>query len=244
MGALLEISELSSGYGKISVLHNVFITVNRLETVCVLGANGAGKTTLLNAISGILKPSKGRVLFDGEDVTGIKPEVLARKGLSLVLQGRSIFPFMTVQENLDMGAYLLKDKSIIRSQLDMVFRLFPVLANKRKQLAGSMSGGEQKMLELGRALMPNLKLLMLDEPSLGIAPLVINNILESIREFNRSGMTILLVEQNVSKALEISSRGYLLELGCIKLEGLREDLLNNSEIKKYYLGLTETVAKK
>jgi branched-chain amino acid transport system ATP-binding protein len=244
MGALLETSELSSGYGKISVLHNVFIAVNRLETVCVLGANGAGKTTLLNTISGILKPSKGRVLFDGEDVTGVKPEVLARKGLSLVLQGRSIFPFMTVQENLDMGAYLLKDKSIIRSQLDMVFRLFPVLANKTKQLAGSMSGGEQKMLELGRALMPNLKLLMLDEPSLGLAPLVINNILESIREFNRSGRTILLVEQNVSKALEISNRGYLLELGCIKLEALREDLLNNSEIKKYYLGLTETVAKK
>ncbi|MBI5967628.1 MAG: ABC transporter ATP-binding protein, partial [Deltaproteobacteria bacterium] len=212
-------------------------SVDRLETVSVLGANGAGKTTLLNTIAGILKPSQGKVIFEGKDVTGQNPEALAGKGLSLVLQGRSIFPFMTVQENLDMGAYLLKDLSLIRSRLDTVFQLFPVLAERRNQWAGSMSGGEQKMLELGRALMLEIKLLMLDEPSLGLAPLIMNTIFRHIREFPRRGMTVLLVEQNVSLALEISHRGYLLELGRIRLEGKREDLLNNPEVKKYYLGV-------
>jgi len=238
MAGLLEISGLWSGYGKVSVLQDISLTVNRLETVSVLGANGAGKTTLLNTIAGVLKPSGGRVIFEGEDVTGHKPETLAGRGLSLVLQGRSIFPFMTVQENLDMGAYLLKDGPAVRGRLDMVFQLFPVLAERRAQWAGSMSGGEQKMLELGRALMLDLKLLMLDEPSLGLAPLIMNIIFRHIREFPQRGMTVLLVEQNVTLALEISHRGYLLELGRIRLEGKREDLLNNPEVKKYYLGLS------
>jgi branched-chain amino acid transport system ATP-binding protein len=238
MAASLEISGLWSGYGKVSVLQDISLTVNRLETVSVLGANGAGKTTLMNTIAGVLKPSRGRVIFEGEDVTGHNPETLAGRGLSLVLQGRSIFPFMTVQENLDMGAYLLKDGPAVRSRLDMVFQLFPALAERRTQWAGSMSGGEQKMLELGRALMLELKLLMLDEPSLGLAPLIMNTIFRNIREFNKRGMTVLLVEQNVSLALEISHRGYLLELGRIRLEGKKEDLLNNPEVKKYYLGLS------
>lgn len=238
MAASLEISGLWSGYGKVSVLQDIFLTVNRLETVSVLGANGAGKTTLLNTIAGVLRPSRGKVIFEGEDVTGHNPETLAGRGLSLVLQGRSIFPFMTVQENLDMGAYLLKDGPAVRSRLDMVFQLFPALAERRTQWAGSMSGGEQKMLELGRALMLELKLLMLDEPSLGLAPLIMNTIFRNIREFNKRGMTVLLVEQNASLALEISHRGYLLELGRIRLEGKREDLLNNPEVKKYYLGLS------
>jgi len=238
MAASLEIRGLWSGYGKVSVLQDISLTVNRLETVSVLGANGAGKTTLLNTIAGVLKPSRGRVIFEGEDVTGHNPETLAGRGLSLVLQGRSIFPFMTVQENLDLGAYLLKDGPSVRSRLDMVFQLFPALAERRTQWAGSMSGGEQKMLELGRALMLELKLLMLDEPSLGLAPLIMNTIFRNIREFNKRGMTVLLVEQNVSLALEISHRGYLLELGRIRLEGKREDLLDNPEVKKYYLGLS------
>jgi len=238
MAASLEISGLWSGYGKVSVLQDISLTVNRLETVSVLGANGAGKTTLLKTIAGVLKPSRGRVIFEGEDATGHNPETLAGRGLSLVLQGRSIFPFMTVQENLDMGAYLLKDGPSVRSRLDMVFQLFPALAERRTQWAGSMSGGEQKMLELGRALMLELTLLMLDEPSLGLAPLIMNTIFRNIREFNKRGMTVLLVEQNVSLALEISHRGYLLELGRIRLEGKREDLLNNPEVKKYYLGLS------
>lgn len=237
MAALLEISGLWSGYGKVSVLQDLSLKVDPLETVCVLGANGAGKTTLLNTIAGILKPSQGRIIFDSEEVTGHNPETLAGRGLSLVLQGRSIFPFMSVQENLDMGAYLLKGGPSIRSRLDTVFQLFPVLAERRNQSAGSMSGGEQKMLELGRALMLELKLLMLDEPSLGLAPLIKNTIFRHIREFHRRGMTVLLVEQNVSLALDISQRGYLIELGRIRLEGHREDLLNNPEVRKYYLGL-------
>ena len=237
MAALLEISGLWSGYGKVSVLRDVSLKVDPLETVSVLGANGAGKTTLLNSIAGILKLSQGRILFQGEDVTGHSPERLAGKGLSLVQQGRSIFPFMTVQENLDMGAYLVKDGPLMRRRLEDVFQLFPVLAERRNQGAGSMSGGEQKMLELGRALMLELKLLMLDEPSLGLAPLILSTIFRHIREFNRRGMTVLLVEQNVPLALEISHRGYLLELGRIQMEGNKEDLLNNPEVKKYYLGI-------
>ena len=238
MAALLEVKGLWSGYGKVSVLRDVSLGVEALETVSVLGANGAGKTTLLNTIAGILRPTRGRVLFRGKEVTGDSPETLAGKGLSLVQQGRSIFPFMTVQENLDMGAYLLKDGAAVRRRLDMVFQLFPVLAERRNQWAGSMSGGEQKMLELGRALMLDLKLLMLDEPSLGLAPLIMNTIFRHIREFPQRGMTVLLVEQNVSVALEISHRGYLLELGRIRLEGRKEDLLNNPEVRKYYLGLS------
>jgi branched-chain amino acid transport system ATP-binding protein len=212
--------------------------VESLETVSVLGANGAGKTTLLNSIAGVIKPSRGKILFNGEDVTGHNPETLAGKGLSLVLQGRSIFPFMTVQENLDMGAYLLKDGPSVRKRLDTVFQLFPALAERRNQWAGSMSGGEQKMLELGRALMLDLKLLMLDEPSLGLAPLIMNTIFRHIREFNQRGLTVLLVEQNVSLALEVSHRGYLIELGRIRVEGKKEDLWDNPEVKKYYLGLS------
>jgi branched-chain amino acid transport system ATP-binding protein len=238
MAALLEISGLGSGYGRVSVLQDISLKVEQLETVSVLGANGAGKTTLLNTIAGILRPSRGKILLQGEDVTGYPPEALAGKGLSLVLQGRSIFPFMTVQENLDMGAYLLKDAHSIRNRLDMVFQLFPALIERKNQWAGSMSGGEQKMLELGRALMLDLKLLMLDEPSLGLAPLIMNTIFHHIRELRQRGMTVLLVEQNVSLALDISHRGYLLELGRIRLEGRREDLLNNPEVKKYYLGLS------
>jgi ABC-type branched-subunit amino acid transport system ATPase component len=238
MAALLEINGLWSGYGKGSVLQDVSLRVEPLETVSVLGANGAGKTTLLNSIAGVIKPSQGKILFKGEDVTGGKPETLAGKGLSLVLQGRSIFPFMTVQENLDMGAYLLKDGPSVRKRLDIVFQLFPALAERKNQWAGSMSGGEQKMLELGRALMLDLKLLMLDEPSLGLAPLIMNTIFRHIREFNQRGLTVLLVEQNVSLALEISHRGYLIELGRIRVEGKKEDLLDNPEVKKYYLGIS------
>jgi len=238
MASLLEINGLTSGYGRVSVLQDASLRVDRLEIVSVLGANGAGKTTLLNTIAGVLKPSRGKILFDGEDVTGYKPEILAGRGLSLVRQGRSIFPFMTVQENLDMGGYLCKAAPNFRSRLDTVFQLFPVLAERKNQWAGSMSGGEQKMLELGRALMLELKLLLLDEPSLGLAPLIMNSIFGHIREFHKRGMTVLLVEQNVSLALQISHRGYLLELGRIKLEGKKEELLKNPAVKKYYLGLS------
>ncbi len=235
---LLQVRELSSGYGKLPVLHDVSLTVKQGETVCVLGANGAGKTTLVHTIAGILRPSRGRVLFGGEDVTGLSPERLAAKGLSLVSQGRSPFSYMTVQENLDMGAYLVKDSSAVRERLETVFEVFPILSERKRQLAGSMSGGEQKMLEIGRTLMMPIKLLMLDEPSLGLAPKVIDVIFDKIGEFNRTmGMTVLLVEQNAFEALRISHKGYVLELGRVRLEGTSEDLLSDPDVKRHYLGV-------
>ena len=237
MPALLEVHELRSGYGKVPVLHDVSLTVDGLETVCVLGANGAGKTTLVNTVAGLLTPSRGRIVFGGEDVTGWKPERLAAKGLALVRQGRSVFPHMTVQENLDMGAYLARDRAAAAERLAAVFDMFPVLRARHDQLAGSMSGGEQKMLEIGRTLMLPLKLLILDEPSLGLAPLVTQAIFGRIREFNRRGLTVLLVEQNAVAALEVSTRGYVLELGQVRIADTSEGLAQNAEVRASYLGV-------
>lgn len=237
MPVLLQVSDLSAGYGKVPVLFGVSLSVEPQETVCVLGANGAGKTTLVSVVAGILKPLRGRIVFNGEDVTGLDPERLAQKGLSLVPQGRSVFPAMTVQENLDMGAYLLRDRGEEERRLQAVFQMFPVLKERRRQVAGTMSGGEQKMLEIGRSLMSPLKLLMLDEPSLGLAPMVTEMIFNRIREFNRAGMTVLLVEQNAFGALKISKRAYVLELGRIRLEDTSERLVNNPEVRALYLGV-------
>ena len=237
MPELLSVAELSSGYGKVPVLHDVSLTVAPRETVAVLGANGAGKTTLVNTIAGIIMPSRGRVVFDGEDVTGLRPENLARRGLSLVRQGRSVFPYMTVLENLDLGAYLLRDRAAAAERLEAVFQIFPVLKERRRQAAGAMSGGEQKMLEIARSLMFPLKLLMLDEPSLGLAPLVVEAILERIPEFNRAGMAVLLVEQNAFGALRISTRAYVLELGRVRLEDQSERLMQNPDVRAHYLGI-------
>lgn len=236
MAALLEVRNLRSGYGRVPVLHDISLTVEPLETVCVLGANGAGKTTLVNTIAGILRPSRGEVVLDGRPVAGLQPERLAQRGLSLVRQGHSIFPYMTVRENLDMGAYLVRDRSAALERLETVFELFPVLKARQGQLAGSMSGGEQKMLEIGRSLMLPLKLLILDEPSLGLAPAVVDTIFERIQEFTRQGLTVLLVEQNAMGALKISSRGYVLELGRIRMEDTSENLAQNPEVREYYLG--------
>jgi branched-chain amino acid transport system ATP-binding protein len=234
--ALLEVKGLSSGYGPAAVLHDVALRVEPRETVSVLGANGAGKSTLVNTIAGVLHHRGGQVSLDGEDVTGLKPETLARKGLSLVRQGRSVFPYMTVQENLDMGGWLVGDKARIAERLDAVFTMFPVLKERRGQVAGAMSGGEQKMLEIGRSLILPLKLLMLDEPSLGLSPKMMDLIFERIRDFNRSGMAVLLVEQNAYGALGISSRAYVLELGRISLEGTSADLMNDARVREHYLG--------
>jgi branched-chain amino acid transport system ATP-binding protein len=237
---LLEVTELTSGYGAIPVLHEVSLAVDGLETVCVLGANGAGKTTLVNTIAGVLRPSSGRVRFEGEDVTGLKPEQLAARGLSLVRQGRSVFPYMTVQENLDVGAYLVRDPRRTAERLDLVFETFPALKDRRQQVAGSMSGGEQKMVEIARSLMLPLKLLILDEPSLGLAPLVVELIFDRIGVFNRSGLAVLLVEQNALGALRTASRGYVLELGRVRVEGTSERLAENPEIQAAYLGIDPT----
>lgn len=237
MAELLQVRELSGGYGAVPVLHDVSLTVRARETVCVLGANGAGKTTLVNTIAGVLRPSRGRVSFDGQDVTGLKPELLARRGLSLVRQGRSVFPHMTVQENLEMGAYLVTDRVAVRERLEAVFQMFPLLRERRKQAAGSMSGGEQKMLEIGRSLMLPLRLLILDEPSLGLAPVVLEIIFGKIVELSRSGTTVLLVEQNASGALRIATRGYVMELGRVQLADTAERLMGNPEVQARYLGM-------
>jgi branched-chain amino acid transport system ATP-binding protein len=188
-------------------------------------------------VAGVLRPAGGSIFFEGEDVTGLKPEALARKGLALVRQGRSVFPHMTVQENLDMGAYLLRDRRQIAERLDAVFAMFPVLKERRTQPAGAMSGGEQKMLEIGRALMNAMKLLMLDEPSLGLAPIVVERILSHVAGFNRDGIAVLLVEQNAAGALAVSRRAYVLELGRIRLEGPSGALAGDPDIRRHYLGV-------
>ena len=236
MPALLEIEGLTSGYGPVAVLHEVGLRVEAGETVCVLGANGAGKSTLVNTIAGILRPRAGHVRLDGEDVSGLKPEALARKGLSLVRQGRSVFPYMTVQENLDMGGWLMADRARLAERREAIFSMFPVLKERRNQMAGAMSGGEQKMLEIGRSLLMPLKLLMLDEPSLGLSPKMRDLIFARIRDFNRSGLAVLLVEQNAFEALAISSRAYVLELGRIGLEGSSAELMSDRRVREHYLG--------
>jgi branched-chain amino acid transport system ATP-binding protein len=237
MPPLLTVDNLTAGWGAVPVLHEVSLAVEELETVCVLGANGAGKSTLVNAIAGVLRPSRGRVVFAGEDVTGMTAERLAARGLGLVRQGRSVFPHMTVEENLDLGAYLVRDAAAVEERRRAAFALFPVLERRHRQLAGSMSGGEQKMLEVARSLMAPLKLLILDEPSLGLAPIVVETIFARIREFNRRGLTVLLVEQNALGALGIAARGYVLELGRVRLHDTSARLLESSEVRAAYLGL-------
>jgi len=240
MPPLLSVADLTAGWGAVPILHDVSLTVEPLETVCVLGANGAGKSTLVSTIAGVLRPSRGRVLFEGADVTGMTPERLAARGLRLVRQGRSAFPQMTVDENLDMGAYLVRNPAAIAERRHAAFDLFPVLAQRRRQLAGSMSGGEQKMLEIARALMAPLKLLILDEPSLGVAPIVVQTIFERIRDFTARGLTVLLVEQNALGALGIASRGYVLELGRVRLHDTSAHLMQAPEVRQAYLGLGPT----
>ena len=237
MAPLLDVSDLTAGWGPVPALHGVSLTVAALETVCVLGANGAGKSTLVNTIAGVLRPTAGRVTLDGADVTGMAAERLAARGLGLVRQGRSVFPHMTVDENLDLGAYLLRDAAATEQRRRAAFELFPRLEERRRQLAGSMSGGEQKMLEIARSLMSPLRLLILDEPSLGLAPKMVDLIFERIREFTRLGLTVLLVEQNALSALRIASRGYVLELGRVRLHDTSDRLLETSEVREAYLGL-------
>jgi branched-chain amino acid transport system ATP-binding protein len=237
MAPLLDVSDLTAGWGPAPVVHGVSLTVEPLETVCVLGANGAGKSTLVNTIAGVLRPTAGRVALDGADVTGMPAERLATRGLGLVRQGRSVFPYMTVDENLDMGAYLVRDAAAIEDRRRAAFELFPRLEERRRQLAGSMSGGEQKMLEIARSLMSPLRLLILDEPSLGLAPKMVDLIFERIREFTRLGLTVLLVEQNALSALRVARRGYVLELGRVRLHDRSERLLETSEVREAYLGL-------
>jgi branched-chain amino acid transport system ATP-binding protein len=235
MTPLLSIRGLEVGYGTIPALHGIDLDVQKGEIVTLIGANGAGKTTTLRTISGLLKPRKGTVTFDGHDITGIKPHVITGRGVSHVPEGRGIFSNLTVSDNLELGAYLRKDK-VAQSEYERVFSLFPVLKDRFKQNAGTLSGGEQQMLAISRALMSKPTVLLLDEPSLGLAPLMVQTIFRVIREINAEGTTILLVEQNAHMALVTAHRGYVMETGRITITDDTKALLASDRIKKAYLG--------
>lgn len=231
---MLELNEIHTFYGPIEALKGITLKINPGEIVCLIGNNGAGKSTTLMTISGILKPKAGTISFIGSDISDMPPHSIVEMGISHVPEGRRIFPKFTVKENLEMGAYSKKSK--IKNQLEKVYAMFPVLKERERQMGGTLSGGEQQMLAISRALMSNPKLLLLDEPSLGLAPIIVSRIFKAIQEINKEGVTILLVEQNAHAALNLSSRGYVLENGRIKMHGQGKDLLNSEEVKKAYLG--------
>ncbi len=233
---ILEVKDLHTYYGNIKALRGVSFHINEGEIVSLIGANGAGKSTLLNTLAGILTPNSGDILFEGKSIvkTGAKQRV--ESGIVLSPEGRQIFPKFTVEENLLMGSYTVKDKALVKKTYDHVFELFPQIADRQKQLAGTLSGGEQQMLAIGRALMSQPKLLMLDEPSLGLSPLLVQQIFKLINEINKQGTTILLVEQNANAALKIADRAYALETGEIVIEGTGKELLHDDIIVKTYLG--------
>lgn len=234
---MLEIKNLHVCYGVISALQGVSLSVKAGSIVTLIGANGAGKSTTLRAISGLVKPRGGEILFNGKNISGLPAHEIVKLGLSHVPEGRMVFANLTVHENLLMGAYLQRDKTVIQQELELVFKTFPRLKEREKQIAGTLSGGEQQMLAIGRALMSKPKFLMMDEPSLGIAPLLVKAIFEKIVEINRThGITILLVEQNANLALEVSHYGYVLETGKIILENESAALRQDSKVRSAYLG--------
>jgi branched-chain amino acid transport system ATP-binding protein len=234
---LLEVKDLKVAYGKIQAIKGISLNVKQGEIVTLVGANGAGKTTLLKTISGILKPSDGVINFEGKDIQGIAPHDRVIEGLCQAPEGRGIFPGMTVLENLEMGKYARKDwKNELKEDLERIYTLFPRLKERQSQTGGTLSGGEQQMLSIGRALMSRPRLLLLDEPSMGLAPMFIQQIFNIIREIQTQGVSILLVEQNAAQALSCANRAYILETGNIVKEGAGKDLLNDEAIKKAYLG--------
>ncbi len=232
--ALLEVHDLHAAYGAIKALKGISLSVEQGQVVSLIGANGAGKSTTLNVISGLLKPKQGQILFDGTDITGWRADKIAAQGLAQVPEGRQIIAPMTVIENLLLGAYRRRDN--IDADLDAIFRRFPRLFERRHQKAGSLSGGEQQMLSVGRALMAKPSLLLLDEPSLGLAPLVVAAIGDIIKEINKAGLTVILVEQNARLALGLANRGYLLETGNLVMEGDAEALAKSETVQRVYLG--------
>jgi len=233
---LLRLDNVKTYYGNIRALKGISIDVDEGEIVCLIGANGAGKSTSLMTISGVLVPIEGDVLYRDRSIAGVRADNIVQMGVCQVPEGRMIFPLLTVMENLDMGAYLRKDPDGVQKDVETVFELFPVLRERQKQHGGTLSGGEQQMLAIGRALMSRPKLLLLDEPSLGLAPIVVDSIFETIRHINEQGTTILLVEQNAQIALQVSSRGYVLETGEIALADTSSNLLSNEQVRKAYLG--------
>ncbi len=233
---LLLAESVTAGYGRIDILHDVSLIVNVHEIVTIIGPNGAGKSTAFKAIVGFLTPRSGRVLFNGEEITGLRPDLVLRRGMAYVPQGRIVFPQMTVLENLEMGAYIERDRARIAAALERVYALFPILAERRTQKAGTMSGGEQQMVAIARALMTTPALILLDEPSLGLSPKFVTLIFEKLLEMRQAGYTLMLVEQNAARALTIADRGYVLELGRNRFEGAGAQLLADPDVKRLYLG--------
>lgn len=233
---MFEVRDLVVHYGVINALKGISLTVNEGEIVTLIGANGAGKSTTLRTISGLIRPTSGSIIFNGEDITKLSAPQRVGLGISQAPEGRRIFSDMTVLENLELGAYMRKDRHNVAADIEDIYQKFPILGDRRKQAAGTLSGGEQQMLAIGRALMSRPKILLLDEPSLGLAPLIVKNIFGIIREINSAGTTVLLVEQNAGMALAVADRAYVLETGHIALSGAGEELLKSDEIIKAYLG--------
>ena len=234
---MLDIENVSSAYGMVQILRDVYFHVEEKEIISIIGPNGAGKTTLVKTIMGLLHPKNGTIRFKGENIEKLPPYEIVKKGLILIPEGRDIFPRMTVEENLKLGAYTANGKSNINEAKEKVYQIFPVLKKKQKALAQTLSGGEQQMLVICRSLMSNPQLLILDEPSLGLAPIIVEKVLDTVRKINEEGVTILLVEQNIRDSLDIADRGYVLEQGKIILEGKSKELLCNNHIKQVYMGL-------
>ncbi|MER7703851.1 ABC transporter ATP-binding protein [Kitasatospora sp. NPDC097605] len=236
MTALLEVQDLRVAYGKIEAVKGISFTVNQGEVTTLIGTNGAGKTTTLRTLSGLLKPTAGSITFDGQPIDAVPAHKIVALGLAHSPEGRHIFPRMTIEENLLLGAFLRSDSEGITQDVERAYGLFPILGERRKQAAGTLSGGEQQMLAMGRALMSRPKLLMLDEPSMGLSPLMMQKIMATIVELKAEGTTILLVEQNAQAALSLSDRGYVMETGSIVLQGTGADLLHDESVRKAYLG--------
>ncbi|MET9691139.1 ABC transporter ATP-binding protein [Streptomyces sp. NPDC006514] len=236
MTALLKVEDLKVAYGKIEAVKGISFEVNEGEIVCLVGTNGAGKTTTLRTLSGLIKPKSGSVTFDGQPLTAVPAHKIVSLGLAHSPEGRHIFPRLTIAENLQLGAFLRTDKEGIEKDVQRAYEMFPILGERRKQAAGTLSGGEQQMLAMGRALMSRPKLLMLDEPSMGLSPLMMQKIMATIKELKASGMTILLVEQNAQAALSLSDSAHVMEIGKIVLSGTGRDLLHNEDVRKAYLG--------
>jgi len=233
---LLRVKQIETYYGSIQALKSVSLEVQEGNIICLLGANGAGKTTLINTISGVYNPDRGEIIFSGKRIDRLAADEIVKLGISHVPQGREIFPFLTTKKNLELGAYIRKDKRAVAEDMEKIYGTFPILKERRNQQAGTLSGGEQQMLAIGRALMSRPRLLLLDEPSLGLAPMVVEEIYKVIQEINASGTTIFLVEQNANMALSIASYGYIMELGEIVLEDTCESLLGNDDVRRSYLG--------
>lgn len=234
--AMLEVKDLEVYYGVIQAIKGISFHVDKGEVIALIGANGAGKTTTLHTVTGLISPKKGHVLFEGKDITKVPAHKIVSMGMAHVPEGRRVFAELSVYENLKMGAYTRKDKSEIEESLKNVYKRFPRLEERKNQMAGTLSGGEQQMLAMGRALMSKPKIILMDEPSMGLSPIMVNEIFDIIRSVSESGTTVLLVEQNAKKALAIADRAYVLETGKIVLEGKAKDLLEDDSIKKAYLG--------